>query len=40
MMQKLHWWDLPVEEINDLIPALSNSNLDEVKKVLKDKIEK
>lgn len=31
LMLKLKWWDKSVEEINSLIPVLSNSNLDEVK---------
>jgi len=35
IMLKLKWWDLPHEEINQLIPILSNSNLDEVKEQLK-----
>lgn len=35
MMLKLKWWDLPIEEINQLIPVLSNNNLDEVKEQLR-----
>ena len=29
------WWDKPVEEINAMIPVLTNSDLDLVKKELK-----
>lgn len=35
IMLKLKWWDLPHEKINQLIPILSNGNLDEVKEQLK-----
>lgn len=31
LLLKLKWWDKPVEEIDALIPILTNSNLDEVK---------
>ena len=34
IMLELKWWDLPIQEINALIPVLSNSNLGEVKEVL------
>ena len=35
IMLKLKWWDLPIEEINRLIPILSDSNLVDVKIKLK-----
>lgn len=35
LMESLKWWDLPVEEINKLIPVLSNSDLESVKNFLK-----
>jgi virginiamycin A acetyltransferase len=33
IMLKLKWWDLPVNEINEMIPILSDSNLDNVKTI-------
>ena len=39
IMEKLRWWDLPVEEINALIPVLSCSDLEKVKEILKKKLE-
>lgn len=38
LLLKLQWWYLPIVEINQLIPILSNSNLDEVKKALDEKM--
>lgn len=38
LMQEFKWWDLSVEEINDLIPVLSDSNLENVKIFLKKKL--
>ncbi len=38
IMLKLQWWDLPIGEINKLIPILSDSNLDEVKAQLKKRL--
>lgn len=35
LMLELKWWDLPIERIKELIPLLSDSNLDRVKKELK-----
>ena len=35
IMEKLKWWDKSIEEINDLIPLLTNSNLEYVKEELK-----
>lgn len=34
-MIKLKWWDKSAEEINKLIPLLTNSNLEYVKEELK-----
>ena len=38
ILLKLKWWDLPIEEINKLIPILSCSNLNKVKTILKEKV--
>jgi virginiamycin A acetyltransferase len=35
LMEKLKWWDLPVEEINTLIPLLHNYDLEYVKETIK-----
>ena len=35
IMEKLKWWDKSIEEINNLIPLLTNSNLEYVKEHLK-----
>ena len=35
IMEKLKWWDKSIEEINSLIPLLTNSNLEYVKEELK-----
>lgn len=35
IMLKLKWWDFEIEKINDLIPILSDENLDDVKVKLK-----
>lgn len=34
IMEKLKWWDKSIEEISNLIPLLTSSNLDKVKKGL------
>ena len=31
LLLKFKWWDKPIEEINELIPILTNSDLDKVK---------
>lgn len=36
LMLKLQWWNRSIEEINDLIPLLNNSDLKTVKKQLKE----
>ncbi|MCQ2965827.1 MAG: CatB-related O-acetyltransferase [Alphaproteobacteria bacterium] len=36
LMLKWKWWDKKIEEINTLIPVLTNSHLDEVKKIIKE----
>ena len=35
ILEELKWWDKSVEEINDLIPLLTSSNLKYVKEELK-----
>ncbi len=35
IMERLKWWDKSIEEINELIPVLTNSNLEYVKEELK-----
>lgn len=39
LLEKFEWWNLPVPEIDALIPVLTSSDLDYVKEVLKNKIE-
>ena len=36
IMEKLKWWDKTIEEINNLIPILTSSNLEKVKQELKE----
>jgi virginiamycin A acetyltransferase len=36
LMLRLKWWDLPVEEINKLIPLLHDNNRERVKKKLRE----
>lgn len=38
VLEKVKWWDLPAEEINELIPILSCSNLEKVKRKLRELI--
>jgi virginiamycin A acetyltransferase len=35
LLERLKWWDLPIEQIQKLIPLLSNSNLTDVKAEIK-----
>lgn len=35
LLEEFKWWDKPIKEINNLIPLLSSSNLNNVKKKLK-----
>lgn len=35
LMQRLEWWNLPVEKINNLIPVLSNPDLEVARETLK-----
>ena len=39
IMEELKWWDLSIDEINELIPILTSSNLEEVKKVLEKRLQ-
>ena len=39
-MEELKWWDLSIEEINDLIPTLTSSNLEKVTKELDQRVKK
>lgn len=39
ILQKLKWWDLPIDEINDLIPILSESDLQKAKAAFKKLLE-
>ena len=36
LLEELKWWDKDIEEINELIPLLSNSNLEYVKQSIKE----
>ncbi len=38
LMLQFKWWDKPIEEINALIPLLTNSELEAVKKQLREKL--
>jgi virginiamycin A acetyltransferase len=40
LLLEFRWWDLPVPEISELIPLLSDSDLDKVKNALKDRLKK
>ena len=40
LMLEWRWWDKPIEEINSLIPVLTNSDLTEVKKNVKEMLGK
>jgi virginiamycin A acetyltransferase len=37
-MLQFKWWDLPIEEINRLIPLLHNNDLEYVKEKVKKKL--
>ena len=39
LMLKLKWWDKSIKEINDLIPILTDNNLEKVKKEISTLIE-
>lgn len=34
LLEQLKWWDKDIEEINELIPLLSNPNIEEVKRII------
>ncbi|MCR5348482.1 MAG: helix-turn-helix domain-containing protein [Bacilli bacterium] len=36
LLERLKWWDLPVEEVQTLIPTLTDSNLDRAKERIKE----
>ena len=38
LLLKFKWWDKPIEEVNALIPVLTNSDLEAVKRELKNKV--
>ncbi len=38
VLEKVKWWDLPADEINELIPILSCSDLEKVKRKLRELI--
>ena len=38
LLQELKWWDLPIEEINKIIPLLNDKDLDRVKRATKAKL--
>jgi virginiamycin A acetyltransferase len=40
LLLKFKWWDKPVEEINGLIPILTNSDLEFVKNKIRELTEK
>ncbi|MCL2878023.1 MAG: CatB-related O-acetyltransferase [Acidobacteria bacterium] len=40
LLQEFKWWDLPIAEINKLIPLLGDKDLKRVKSVLKEKLKK
>jgi len=39
LLLKFKWWDLPVAEINDLIPLLHDNDLDEVRKKIRARLQ-
>ena len=40
LMLEWKWWEKPIEEINDLIPILTSSKIDDVKKTIKKALNK
>ena len=38
LMLEFRWWDKPVEEIQNLIPLLTNSDLEQVKREIKERL--
>ena len=38
LLEKFQWWNKDIEEINNLIPILSSSNLDEVKAFIRENL--
>ena len=40
LLEEFKWWDLPIEQIDDLMPLLTNDNLEEVKTQIKELLNK
>lgn len=40
ILEKFKWWDLSIEEINELIPILTSNNLSKTKEELKNRLSK
>jgi virginiamycin A acetyltransferase len=38
LLQKLKWWDLPIEEIKNIIPILNDSDWERVKNVIRENL--
>lgn len=38
LLQEFKWWDLPIEEINGIVPILRDNNLERVKEFIKGKL--
>lgn len=39
LLERLQWWNRPIEEIDRLIPILSNPDIDEVKRAIRKYLE-
>lgn len=40
LLEQLQWWNLPIEEIDNLIPVLSNPDIEEMKQSVREYLEK
>lgn len=40
LLERLQWWNLPIEEIDKLIPVLTNPDINEMKRAVKEYLEK
>ena len=38
LLEEFKWWDKEIDEINDLIPLLSNSDLEFVKQIIRERL--